>query len=327
MSNESKANIKKTVLITTIPFGEGDRTPLDLMEQEGIKYVINPIGRKIKEDELADLIEDYSVLIAGTEPITTKVMDRAPNLRMISRVGIGVDNVDLVAARQRGILVSNTPEAPAPAIAELTIGFMLSLLRLIPQSDRNIRNGVWQKIMGRRLSEMTVGVIGVGRVGKRVIQLLAGFGSSVMAYDTVPDLKFGTENNVCWADKEVIYREADIITLHLPMTPLTKNLITHQEIAMMKPDVLLINTSRGNMIDEHGLTMAIQDNRVGGAAIDVFAQEPYSGELAKLERCVLTPHIGSMSRDCRNRMELEATEEVIRFFRGEPLRQLVQDTL
>jgi len=313
------------VLITTIPFGEVDRRPLDILERAGIEYVINPIGRKIKESELADLIGEYTVLIAGTEPITAKVMDRAPNLRLISRVGVGLDNVDLIAAHQRGILVSYTAEAPAPAVAELTIGLMLSLLRLIPHADHNMKNGVWHRSMGRRLAEMTVGILGVGRIGKRVIRLLHGFGSGVLANDLFPDQEFGGEHKIRWAGKDVIYREADIITLHLPLTRLTKRLITRRELDVMKADVLLVNTSRGNMIDEHDLAEALRNNRVGGAAIDTFEQEPYSGELATLDRCVLTCHMGSMSIDCRARMELEATEEAIRFLRNEPLRQLVPE--
>src|SRR5262249_3233258 len=144
-----KPGLQGRVLITTIPFADVDRRPLELLERAGIEYVINPIGRKLKEGELADLIGEYTVLIAGTEPITAKVMDRAANLRLISRVGVGLDNVDLMAAHQRGILVSYTAEAPAPAVAELTIGLMLSLLRFIPHADRNMKNGVWHRSMGR----------------------------------------------------------------------------------------------------------------------------------------------------------------------------------
>lgn len=315
----------RRVLITTIPFGEVARRPLELLDQAGVDYVINPIGRKLRESELADLIGDVDVLIAGTEPITARVMERAPRLRLISRVGIGLDSVDLVAARQRNILVSYTPDAPAPAVAELVVGLILSALRRIPNADRGMRNGVWHRFMGRRLENLTVGVIGVGRVGKRVIRHLAGFGSRILANDLEPDLDFGGKHDVQWVEKEQLYRESDIITLHLPLTPLSTNLVTARELCMMKSDALLINTSRGNMIDERALTGALQNNRLGGAAIDVFQQEPYSGPLANLDNCVLTCHMGSMSEDCRLRMEVEATEEALRFIKGEPLRQLVPE--
>jgi D-3-phosphoglycerate dehydrogenase len=315
----------RRVLITTVPFGEVDRRPLDLLEAEGIDYVINPIGRRLRTEELADMIGDIDVLIAGTEPITAAVMDRANRLRLISRVGIGLDSVDLPAARERGILVSYTPDSPAPAVAEMTMGMILSLLRSLAQADRAMRGGVWHRIVGRRLSELTVGVIGVGRVGTRLIRHLQGFAPRILANDLAPDHEFGVAHQVRWVEKETIYKEADIITLHLPLTPLTRNLITRRELDLMKPDAVFINTSRGGMVNEHDLAQALKQGRLAGAALDVFGQEPYSGELVTIENCLLTCHMGSMSRDCRAQMEVEATEEAIRFFKDEPLRLLVPE--
>jgi D-3-phosphoglycerate dehydrogenase len=323
----SFTKIERRVLITTVPFGQPQRRPLDLLENDKIDYVINPIGRRLKEDELADMIEDFGILIAGTEPITARVMDAAPNLKLISRVGIGLDSVDLIAARERGIHVSYTPDAPSPAVAELAVGLMFSLLRNITSADRSVRNGVWHRFMGRRLAGMTVGVIGVGRIGKRVIHhLKGGFPEvRVLANDLAPDTAFGTAHGVHWVDKETIYREADIITLHLPLTPLTSHLIGTQEIKQMKPTTILINTARGNMIVERDLAEALRSEQIAGAAIDVFGQEPYTGELSTVDRCILTCHMGSMSFDCRARMELEATEEALRFLRSEPLEHMVPE--
>jgi len=315
----------RRVLITTIPFGEVDRRPLNLLEQAGIEYVINPIGRRLRPEELAEMIGDVDALIAGTEPITAEVMDRAKRLRLISRVGIGLDSVDLQAARARDILVSYTPDAPAPAVAEMTMGLILSLLRSLSQADRAMRGGVWHRFLGRRLSNMTVGVIGVGRVGKRLIRHLQGFAPHILANDLVPDREFSAAHQVQWVEKDTIYKEADIISLHLPLTPLTRNLIARHELDMMKPDAMLINTSRGGMVNEHDLAQALKQGRLAGAALDVFGQEPYSGELVTIENCLLTCHMGSMSRDCRAQMELEATEEAVRFFKGESLRLLVPE--
>jgi D-3-phosphoglycerate dehydrogenase len=318
---------ERRVLITTVPFGQADRRPLDLLEADHIEYVINPIGRRLKEEELAGMIGDFGILIAGTEPITARVMEAAPNLRLIARVGIGLDNVDLLTARKRGIHVTYTPDAPSPAVAELAVGQMLSLLRDIAGADRNMRNGIWHRFMGKRLSELTVGVIGVGRVGKLVIRhLTGGFpGVRILANDLHPDTDFGNLYKVQWAEKEQIYREADLITLHVPLTSVTKELITRREIEIMKPAALLVNTSRGNMINERDLAIALRSGRLGGAAIDVFEREPYSGELSTVERCLLTSHMGSMSQDCRFRMELEATEEAIRFLSGQSLQRLVPE--
>lgn len=321
----SKTLATRRVLITTIPFGAVDRRPLELLEAAGADYLVNPIGRRLTEADLTDLIGEFDVLIAGTEPITARVLDRAPRLRLIARVGIGLDNVNLLAARQRGVLVSYTPEAPAPAVAELTMGLILCALRRIPAADRGMRNGVWHRFMGSRLENLTVGVIGVGRVGKRVVQHLAAFGSRILANDLKPDREFGERYSVRWLDKETIYREADILTVHVPLTPLTQNLITREEIALMRPHTILVNTSRGNIIKESDLVEALRGNRLGGAALDVYEKEPYAGSLTTVENCILTCHMGSMSKDCRARMEIEATEEVTRYFNHEPLRLLVPE--
>jgi D-3-phosphoglycerate dehydrogenase len=318
---------ERRVLITTVPFGEPDRTPLDLLESAGIDYVINPLGRRFKENELAEVAGDFGVLIAGTEPITAQVMDAAPNLRLIARVGIGLDSVDLHAARERGICVSYTPEAPSPAVAELALGLMLDLLRHVTAIDRGLRGGAWQRFMGRRLDGTTVGVIGAGRVGKRVIRLIRGaFPSTrIVANDLSPDVDFGLQYQVEWLEKEAIFREADLITLHLPLTALTRGLIGEREMAEMKPGVLLVNTARGGLINERDLAQALRDGRIAGAAIDVFEQEPYAGELVSVSQCLLTCHLGSMTEDCRARMEIEATQEAVRFLKGEPLLQLVPE--
>jgi D-3-phosphoglycerate dehydrogenase len=312
------------VLITTVPFALHNRLPLDLLEGIGVDFVINPIGRRMTEDELAERVGDTEILIAGTEPITAKVMDAAPNLRLISRVGIGLDNVDLLAARQRGIALSYTPEAPAPAVAELTIGLILSLLRHTHVSNLQMHRGQWERQMGRRVPEVTIGIIGTGRIGGRVLRRLAAFGTPrILVNDLNPRPSLVTELKLEWVGKETIYREADVISLHLPLTPRTRGMIGRAELDQMKPDALLINTSRGGIISESDLYVAMTEGLLGGAAIDVFEQEPYDGPLSEIDRCLLTSHMGSMSVDCRSRMEIEATEEAVRYLRGLPLESPV----
>jgi len=314
---------RRRVLITTVPFGEPDRTPLDLLEAAGIEYVINPLGRKLKESEVAEMAAEFGVLIAGTETISARVMQQAPHLQLIARVGIGLDGIDLQEARRRGIEVAYTPEPPGIAVAELTVGLILALLRHVGRADRSLRNGVWHRLMGRRLARCTVGVIGVGRVGKRVIRHLQGFAPRILANDLRPDLAFSDEHPVTWTDKDTIYREADIITFHLPLTAATRHLVTARQIEQMQPHAVLINTARGSIIHEADLAEALRMQRLAGAAVDVFEQEPYSGELTSLDTCLLTCHMGSMSFDCRARMEIEATEDAIRFLAGAPLLQPV----
>ena len=165
------------VLITTVPFGDKNRYPLEILENNNIEYLINPLNKKLTEDELLSLISDFDAIVAGTESISDKVMEKASNLKMISRVGIGLDSVDLLAAEKRNIKVSYTPDAPAPAVAELTIGMMLTLLRSVHISNSQMHLGKWHRFFGRRLSEVTIGIIGVGRIGQGVLKHLEGFGS------------------------------------------------------------------------------------------------------------------------------------------------------
>ena len=314
------------VLITTVPFGDKDRLPLDMLEKTGIEYLINPFNKKITEDQLSDIISDFDAIIAGTEPITEKVMKRATNLKLISRVGIGLDSVDLRAAQKRGIKVSYTPDAPALAVVELTLCFMLNLLRSVHVSNSQMHQGQWYRFSGKRLEEVTVGIIGVGRIGTGVLKRLKGFGTSkILVNDIIPNRNLDREFNLEWVSKEKIYEEADVISLHLPLTHLTKDMIQKDHLNLIKPDAVLINTSRGGIINETDLYKVMQSGHLSGAAIDVFEREPYEGPLREIERCLLTAHMGSMSVDCRSRMEIEATEETVRFLTGKPLESEVPD--
>ncbi len=314
------------VFVSTVPFGAVDRAPLDALEEAGIEYLINPLGRRLKPEESAEMMTDCQVVIAGTEPLTRQIIESSRNLKLIARVGIGLDSVDLVAAREHGIAISYTPEAPAPAVAELTIGLMINTLRHICRADRQLRVGEWQRETGRRVSNVTVGVVGLGRIGKRVVRHLAGFGPPrILATDVIYDHAFGVSNGVEEASLERICREADVISIHVPLTSATRGLISAREMAVMRSDCVLINTARGGIVNEDDLYSALKDGRLGAAAIDVFANEPYHGPLASLDNCTLTAHMGSMSVDCRTRMENEAVADAIRFFRGEPLWQPVPE--
>jgi len=308
------------VLISTVPFGNANELPIELLNIAGLDFIINPLNKKFTEDELIHYVKDIDLIIAGTEPITEKVLNHAPKLKLISRVGIGLDSVDLIAAQKRGIKVTYTPDAPAPAVAELTMGLILNLLRSVHVSNSQMHNGIWNRIFGRRLAEITLGVVGVGRIGSRVLRRTKPFGTPrILVNDIHPDDTLNTDFKLEWVSKEEIYREADVICLHLPLTKSTFNLVKKEELLSMKKDAIIINVSRGGIINEKDLYDVMQSGHLSGAAIDVFDEEPYYGELAKIERCILTAHMGSMSIDCRSKMEIEATKEVIRFMQGEAL--------
>jgi D-3-phosphoglycerate dehydrogenase len=297
-----------------------------MLAEAGIEYVINPLGRKLKAQELASMIGDYDVLIAGTEPITEEVIQRAVRLKLIARVGIGLDSVDLHAARDRGIRVSYTPDAPAKAVADLSIGLMINLLRHVHVSNAQMHAGRWHRFFGRRLGEVTIGLIGLGRIGTGVLSRLQAFGCPrVLVNDIRPNRSLETAFRFEWADKETLYRQADIVSLHVPLTGATRNMICRRELESMKPDALLVNTARGGIVNEADLFEVMRDGHLGGAAIDVFEQEPYDGPLREIERCLLTAHMGSMSVDCRTRMEIEATAEAVRFLQGNPMESEVPE--
>lgn len=307
-------------LITTVPFATQNTLPLEMLQNAGISYEINPLGRRLTDAELSELIPGVDILIAGTEQISARVFDRADNLKLISRVGIGLDGVDLNRARSDGVQVCYTPDAPAPAVAELTIGLMLSLLRGIHLSNTELHKREWNRHFGRRIPDVTIGIIGVGRIGGRVIRRLGSFGSPRMLINDVRrDQHITDALKLEWVDKETIFRESDVVSLHVPLTTETRGLVGVRELQMMKPDALLINAARGGVVDEDALYHALSNGKIGGAAIDVFEQEPYSGALCELKNCILTAHMGSMSTDCRVKMEIDATEDAVRFVKGQRL--------
>lgn len=315
------------VFISTVPFGEKNRLPLELLEGLGAEYVINPLGRRLREEEIAEQVGDATAIIAGTEPLTGAVIRACPNLKLISRVGIGLDSVDLVTARELGIDVAYTPDAPAPAVAELAIGLLLSLIRHVHVSNMMMHQGKWHRHFGRRIPDLTIGVIGAGRIGGRVLRRLSAFGTPrVLVNDLVPDPRITPNLKLEWTDKETIFCEADVISLHLPLTAQTRNMVAYEQLMMMKPDAAIINTSRGGIVNEADLARVLESGHLSGAAIDVFEQEPYEGPLASIDRCLLTSHMGSMSIDCRTRMEIEATEEVVRHLNGKPLNSPVPES-
>ena len=312
------------VFISTVPFAAENKKPLEILETAGVEYLINPTGRKLKESEIPAYVGDVQAIIAGTEPITEEVLKEAKNLQLIARVGIGLDSVDLCSATRLGIAVSYTPDAPSPAVAELTIGLMLSCLRHVHLSNEDMHRGGWHRYFGRRLGECVVGIIGMGRIGSRVVSHLESFKCrKILLNDLMNATTLDLPANTEWCEKEKIYREADIISLHVPLTLDTRNLVTKRELLLMKKNAIVINTARGGIVNEDDLSSVLGDGHLGAAAIDTFENEPYRGPLTSMEQCLLTSHMGSMSLDCRYQMEIEAAQEVARFFSGEPLAQLV----
>lgn len=297
------------ILVTTSSFDVQTSESLRRLQALGFEIVCNPHGRRLTEAEVGALFGPEVVgMIAGVEPLTRAALACAPNLRVISRCGTGLDSVDLVAAAERGIAVRNTPDAPSRAVAELTLGLMLNLLRRISLADREVRAGVWKPQMGNLLSEQVVGIIGYGNIGRRVARLATAFGASVIAHD-----RFGIRDGVDVTEvgfEELLVR-ADIVTLHLPYLPENHRLLDAARLGTMKRGALLINAARGGLVDENALHAALTKGQLAGAALDCFDQEPYQGPLAQLGNVVMTAHMGSYAKEARALMEQEAAANLL----------------
>lgn len=303
-------SIMPKVFISTSSFAKYDALPLKLLKDAGIDVQVNPYRRKLTPDECLNLYKDIDGLIAGTEALTAEILKSATNLKVISRCGVGMDNIDLAAAKRHGIQVFNTPGSPTIAVAELTIGLILSLLRHIPCSDRDIRTGKWQKRMGNLLQGKKVGIVGFGRIGQKVAELVLGLGAQVIYCDPAVDKAGYTPMSL---DK--LLSQSDIVSLHVSGGE-DAPLLGDKELRSMKQGSYLINCARGGMVDEDALYQVLQEGWLAGAAVDVFDEEPYTGALAKLDNVILTPHIGSYAIESRVEMETQAAKNLIEGLKG-----------
>jgi len=299
------------VFISTSSFGEGDPLPLKLLDEAGMNVQMNPHGSQLTPEECVSLYKDIDGLIAGTETLTATVLKSARNLKVISRCGVGMENIDLEAAKRQGIQVFNTPDAPTLAVAELTLGLMLALLRHLPRTDRDIRAGNWQKRMGNLLQGKKVGIIGFGRIGQKVAKLVQALGAQVVYCDPMVN-KAGFQR----LSLDELLAQSDIVSLHLSGGGKGAPLLGSRELRMMKQGSWLINCARGGVVSEAALYQVLQEGWLAGAALDVFAQEPYSGPLTTLENVILTPHVGSYAIESRIEMEVQAAKNLIKGLKG-----------
>ncbi len=312
------------IFVSTHPFSSTSELPMSLIEQNGFDLSVNEHGRKITSDELAEDIKDAEILIAGTEKITEKVFENAPNLKLISRVGIGLDGVDFDLCKKYGVRVAYTPDAPTMAVAELCVAMILDLARKVTYTNNQLKEKfAWNRFMGTLLYGKTVGILGMGRIGKSLVHLLSSFNVKFKVYDIKPDLAFGRLYNVEFVSKNELLQSADIVSVNVPLKEDTTDYITTKELGMMQKHAILVNTARGGIVNEHDLYEALKNNIIAAAGVDVFEEEPYKGELTTLENCLLTCHMGASTIDSRTDMEVQALEEAIRYKNGEELKNEV----
>jgi len=296
------------VLITTSSFSLGNFAQAKSLHDAGISIEVNPHGRRLSEDEVAELVAtDVIAILAGLEPLTDRVLSKAKSLRVIARCGTGLDSVDLQAASRLGIDVFNTPDAPTQAVAELTIAHMLNSLRHISTTDSNMRSGKWTPTMGSLLATKTVGLIGVGRIGSAVAKLAQAFGARVIGFDPV----VSSHNSVELLSLDEVLNQSDIVSLHVPINDQTHHIVNASAISRMKPGSIVVNVSRGGLIDESALHDALKSQHLSGAALDCFEDEPYSGPLLQIPGVHVTAHMGSYARETRDLMEVEASTNLV----------------
>lgn len=294
------------VLLGPSSFGEVDPSPRRLLETAGLRLVENPYKRKLTKDEIRALLTaDVVGLIAGLELLDREVLSKS-RLRAISRVGSGLSSVDLEAARDLGIAVSSTPDGPTSAVAELTLAAILALMRRLPAMNEAMHAGGWPKTIGGQIEGKTVVVVGYGRIGRRVAQLARAFGARVIAVD--PAFSATDLDGLLLQPLEQALEVADIVTLHLSGEA---TLLDAAAFARLKRGAFVCNASRGGVVDESALQAALDQGIVAGAWLDVFAEEPYRGPLSSYSQVLLTPHVGSYTRECRLKMETEAAANLL----------------
>lgn len=304
-----------TEKILTTPRSYGRNMPelFEQLEAAGYEVVRNSTGGILEKEQMKALIADCSGIIVGVDPLDAEVLSCAPRLRAIAKYGVGVDNIDLDYCKAHGIKVSRTVGANSEAVADYAMTLIMAVARKAVMIDRKCRGRDWSKISTRDVSGATLGLFGLGAIGKHVAKRAQGFGMKVLAFDPYWPEEYARENNIIRADAETIFREADFISLHLPLMESTRNFVGEKEIAMMKRDAVIINTARGGLIDEVALLKALKEGRIYGAGIDAFAQEPPEDPAwFELDNVVIGSHCAASTTGATQNMGRMATQNILR---------------
>jgi D-3-phosphoglycerate dehydrogenase len=307
------------VLVTATSYALHDQELRAKLESEVGDVVYNTTGKPLSSSSLREIIPGFDGYIAGLDMVDRAVIEVADRLKVIARYGVGLDNVDLKAAKKKDIVVTNTPGANSDSVAELTIGLILSLARSIPMASSQTKAGGWPRMRGITLNGKVVGLIGFGAIGKSVARRLSSFECTILATDTNPDHEYAQSLGVQLRSLDKIVRESDFISLHLPLLPATREMVNADFLSKMKPEAFLINTSRGEIIDEVALVKALEGGRLRGAALDVFTVQPPGKDnpLLALPQVIATPHMGSHTDGAANAMGWLALKDCLAVLRGE----------
>jgi D-3-phosphoglycerate dehydrogenase len=307
------------VLVTPTSYGKADRRLKTELETLVGEVIYNTTGKPLSSRDVARLLENMDGYIAGLDQIDRAALEGAGRLKVISRYGVGVDNVDLQAAREKGIVVTNTPGANSASVAELALGLMLALARQIPQADAAARRGEFPRMSGISLEDKTVGILGLGAIGKQLARRLLGFNCRIVAFDPYMDAVFAQSHQVTALPIEEVLGVSDFLSLHLPLTAETRQMVNGSFLRAMKPGAFLVNTARGDLIDEAALADALGSGRLAGAGLDALAVEPpaLDNPLLAFSNVILTPHLGAQTDGATANMGWWALNDCLAVLRGE----------
>ena len=306
------------VLVASRSFGKNCPEALEEMNAAGCVFMPTTFDKAPSEAELIAAIGEADVLVSGTEPVTARVLEAAAHLKVITKHGVGYENIDLDAARARDIPVAIAGGAIADAVADMALALLLALARQVPQGDASVKAGQWKRFVGPELRGKTLGVVGLGQIGKGVCRRAKGFGMNLVAADTYEDRTFAASWGVRYVPLDDLLAASDFVSLHAPVTPETRRLIDADKLALMKPTAYLINTARGELVDETALCEALKKGRIAGAATDVFTKEPPGDSpLLLLDNFIAMPHSGGQTHEGLRRMGEITAENALRVLRGE----------
>lgn len=314
------------ILVTPTSFGRSDESLKPKLEALVGKVSYNTLGRPLTSGELQYLIPSVDGFIAGLDEIDAAVIRSAKKLKVVSRYGVGIDNVDLQAAKEHNVIVTNTPGANSGSVAELAVGLMLDLARNITPAIESTRKGEWQRFRGISLEGKTVGFIGFGSIGQEVARRLSCFNCQILAYDVAPQHELGKKYNITFASFDEVLAKSDFLSLHCSLVPDTRKLLNDECFSKMKTGAFLINTARGELVDDEALICALESGKISGAGLDVFSKQPPdpSDPLLNHPKVICTPHMASHTDMATNNMGWGAVENCLAVLRGEdPLHRVI----
>jgi D-3-phosphoglycerate dehydrogenase len=314
--------MSKTVLITSRSFGQVSEEPLNLLKKNN--FEVNFYNETYDEEKFINMIGNYDALIIGAHEFSRKAIERARRLKIVCKHGAGLDNIDLEAARQHNIMITNVPATNSNAVADIAFGLMLDVARQISYGAGRVKQGSWDRIIGTDVCNKTLGLIGFGAIARNVAKRAAGFGMNVLAYDPFVNNLSDEFSYIKLVSFEEVIMQADFLSIHVPLNENTRNLIAQQQLDMMKKGSFIINTSRGGIVNEEDLYTYLTNGHLAGAGLDVTEKEPPTGSpLLRLDNVTILPHIGMYSKEAINAVSLICARNVVKMFNGELLENIV----